>query len=200
MKRIKLFVSYFLITLTVFTSTGCFGSFGLVKAVYDFNDGLSENKFIKSLMMIVLLVIPVYEISALLDIILFNLIEFWSGSNPVSMKDGEIETQYATVGGNDFYYEVSKNQYKITQLTGKQKGLIRIMRYNPEEKTWYFKGGDSAEKPVMTFLDGVGTDEMIRVYSKRGYVDLNTGHNYSSIEMARLFQFADEKFISVNNR
>ncbi len=73
------------------TQTGCFGSFTLVKKVYEFNDGASDNKFVKTLLFYVLNIVPVYGIAGFLDLIIFNLLEFWTGSNPIAMNEGEFE-------------------------------------------------------------------------------------------------------------
>ncbi len=69
-------------------SAGCFGKFGLTKKVLDWNASLG-NKFVVSLVFFILLVVPVYEISTLVDWALLNVIEFWTGSNPVGMAPGE---------------------------------------------------------------------------------------------------------------
>jgi hypothetical protein len=65
------------------TTAGCFGRFPVVSVVYDFNRGVG-NKFLRSLVMVVMIVIPVYEIAALADIVIFNTIEFWTGGRSVA--------------------------------------------------------------------------------------------------------------------
>jgi hypothetical protein len=65
------------------TNLGCFGKFNLVRVVYGVNEKI-QDKFVRSLVCWVLLIIPVYEVSGFLDFILFNVIEFWGGSNPIS--------------------------------------------------------------------------------------------------------------------
>ncbi len=62
---------------------GCYGSFSLTKRLYRWNGGLG-SKFAESAVMWALIIIPVYELSLLGDFVLFNLIEFWSGKNPVA--------------------------------------------------------------------------------------------------------------------
>jgi hypothetical protein len=71
-------------------SAGCFGGFNLTRKVWGFNNGVSSNKFVKWLVFLGLSIIPVYEICALLaDPLIFNSVEFWTGSNPITvMNDG----------------------------------------------------------------------------------------------------------------
>ncbi|MGB2868987.1 MAG: DUF3332 family protein [Bacteroidota bacterium] len=65
------------------TSTGCFGSFNLVKKVYKFNEGIGD-KWINEIGFLVMTIVQVYSIAATIDVIILNSIEFWTGSNPVS--------------------------------------------------------------------------------------------------------------------
>ena len=62
--------------------SGCFGSFGATRWLYKFNDSF-DNKFVKTLIMWVFLIIPAYELFLFADFWIINLIEFWTGSNPV---------------------------------------------------------------------------------------------------------------------
>jgi len=68
----------------------CFGSFKAIRTVYKWNDSL-DNKWVKTLVFWAFTIIPVYGIIALADAIVFNLIEFWTGDNPLtsaSLPDG----------------------------------------------------------------------------------------------------------------
>jgi hypothetical protein len=62
--------------------TGCFGSFPVVRKVYDFNSTV-ENKIARTAVFWALMILPVYAAAGLADLWVFNLIEFWtSGGNP----------------------------------------------------------------------------------------------------------------------
>lgn len=73
--------------------TGCYGSFGLTKKVYQFNGNLG-NKWINSLFTVILGG-PVYGVSSLADVVVFNLIEFWTGSNPVASGAKDFDQKMA---------------------------------------------------------------------------------------------------------
>ena len=64
-------------------SAGCFGKFQLTRKLYDVNQSIDE-KYLRSAATWVLVIVPVYGVAALLDLIVFNVIEFWSGENPVA--------------------------------------------------------------------------------------------------------------------
>jgi hypothetical protein len=78
----KWWLSALLIVALVPIFAGCYGSFRTTKAVYKFNGEVSEDKLIKSLAFWGLNIIPVYGIAAFVDVIAFNLVEFWTEGDP----------------------------------------------------------------------------------------------------------------------
>lgn len=70
--------------------TGCFGKFTLVRGLYDFNKQV-EDKFIRSVVFDVMVILPVYSIAGLVDWAVLNVIEFWTGKNPVVIKITELD-------------------------------------------------------------------------------------------------------------
>jgi hypothetical protein len=71
---------------------GCFGGFNLTRKVYKFNKQVSNDKFIREIVFLVMLIVPIYELATLADALFFNLIEFWSGKNLVLVKNGDSQT------------------------------------------------------------------------------------------------------------
>ena len=67
----------------IVTMTGCYGSFNAVRGVHKYNGEVSDNKFAQEAVFLILNIIPVYGVAALLDALIFNTIEFWSGENPI---------------------------------------------------------------------------------------------------------------------
>lgn len=70
------------------TQAACFGSFNLTRTVWKFNKNASGNQWVQELIFLVLIVVPVYEIAAVVDVLVINTIEFWTGSNPVNAGAG----------------------------------------------------------------------------------------------------------------
>lgn len=69
------------------TNVGCFGKFELTRKIYGWNKGISGNWFVRTVVMWVLFIIPVYEIGGVLDLLIFNLIECLTGSNVLARLD-----------------------------------------------------------------------------------------------------------------
>ncbi|MFI5232525.1 MAG: DUF3332 family protein [Gemmatimonadales bacterium] len=67
-------------------TSGCFGSFNLTRKVYGFNKTASNDKFVRELLFLGLNIVPVYSVASLIDAVVINTIEFWSGTNPVNMS------------------------------------------------------------------------------------------------------------------
>ena len=111
---------------------GCFGSFRLTRAVYDFNSGMG-GKFLQTVIFWVFVIVPVYEVAALIDVLIFNLIEFWGGSSnkhSETMPDGSqmelvrlspdsVKLRLTSLGGRS-------NEFVFVRQ-GPDKGAIRTV-------------------------------------------------------------------------
>ncbi len=63
--------------------SGCYGQFALVRTLYKAN-GQVENKWARSGLTALMVILPVYEFAGLGDVIIFNPIEFWTKKNPIT--------------------------------------------------------------------------------------------------------------------
>ena len=96
---------------------GCYGKMALTKKVYKINGEVSD-KYLRSLVTWVLVIVPVYEVSALADFVLFNTIEFWSGKNPIASADKE------------FQYSENGQTYKVHARKSGDTITYRIKHYS----------------------------------------------------------------------
>ena len=96
---------------------GCYGKFSLTRKVYALN-GEVRDKFLRSGLTWVFLIVPVYGIAGLADFVVFNTIEFWSGKNPVA--EGE----------KDFRYVDGADRYDIHALKRGDDVTYTITHYN----------------------------------------------------------------------
>ncbi len=70
---------------------GCYGQFALTHKLYQWNGTLGD-KWINSIMMVAMAIVPIYGIAILADGLVLNTMEFWTGKNPVTMGPEERET------------------------------------------------------------------------------------------------------------
>ena len=151
----KQVVVVLLIASMALMTFGCYGSFGLTKKVYNWNGSLG-NKWVVELVFLGMNVIPVYSIAGFIDVIILNLIEFWTGNNPlastVTSDDGTTVTFNAekkqvemTYGGKTFVllYENGKATVKdangnvIAYAIAGENGKMNIVDANGKVLSTY---------------------------------------------------------------
>lgn len=112
--------------LSLLTSS-CIGSFSLTNKLLSWNRGVS-NKFVNELIFFAFWILPVYEVSALADVLVLNSIEFWSGNNPVAVGRSVID-------GQDGRYLVDCDGKGYT-ITSETDGSVVRLDFNEEDKSW----------------------------------------------------------------
>lgn len=116
MKRITALV--LACAISVLSLQGCYGKMALTRKVYALN-GSVHDKFVRSLVTWAFIIVPVYGVSALVDFVLFNTIEFWSGKNPVAQ--GEKDFRFAS-GDASYRVHAQKSgdrvNYQISYFEG----------------------------------------------------------------------------------
>ena len=139
-------VAILLIALMPITLFGCFGSFPVTHAIYGLNQDVSDNKLVRTIVFWVFVIIPVYEIGIFVDVVAFNLIEFWTGekvlsSGPMEDAFGNIVTLEPSEDGNellmtmtrdgvviaqDRYVKIDDSLFEIRDATDNLKGLVIV--------------------------------------------------------------------------
>ncbi|WP_411823774.1 DUF3332 family protein [Leptospira sp. 'Mane'] len=93
MKRLVVLLSILMFSFGSFAN--CFGKFGVLKTMYGFHSGINVGSgFVAKLVRTILMYIPfiwVYGFATFLDLVLFNLIEFWTDSNPIAKADYDFD-------------------------------------------------------------------------------------------------------------
>lgn len=130
---------------SLLVSANCYGGFVATKKVYNWNGGLG-NKWVQSIVMWVMLIVPVYEVVAIVDFLILNTLEFWTGSNPMAMKEGEKETQIVKRDGKEFEITATRNQFAITELSNGKRFAPVYLIYKQEETAWYVKSNGKSMK------------------------------------------------------
>lgn len=64
-------------------SSGCFGSFNATRKLYSFNKGVGD-KWVQEIVFLAFTILPIYSIAGLVDVLVLNTIEFWTGDNPMT--------------------------------------------------------------------------------------------------------------------
>ena len=133
MKKFKVCVAALAVGASALMMNSCIGSFGLTNKVLDWNQKVTNEKFVNWLVFLVFWAVPVYEFSLLIDALVLNTMEFWTGSSPLSNVDKIIKGSKGT-----YHVKSNANGYDIELLeTGEKAQFI----YNQENKTWSAAAG-----------------------------------------------------------
>lgn len=120
MKTFQKLTAGALLSAVVFS--GCYGKFALTRKVYEINGQITDNKFVHSLVTWVFIWLPVYGLAGFGDFVVLNVIEFWTGNNPMSggatpgktIQQGEVE---AIQGENEITFIYRKDGEVMQTMT-----------------------------------------------------------------------------------
>lgn len=106
---------------------GCIGNFRLTSNLLSWNQQLS-NKWVNELVFLAFATIPVYAFSLMGDAFIFNTIEFWGGTNPISST---VEGADAVASTRTF----EQGQHKVVlERTDTEMGrLLTVSTYQNDE-------------------------------------------------------------------
>jgi uncharacterized protein DUF3332 len=85
-----------MVALVSVSTAGCFGRFAVTRRIYDWNEHVSGDKWIRSLVFV--LILPIYGVVNLFDVFFANVVEFWSGHNPMASIPGTERWAYGPGG------------------------------------------------------------------------------------------------------
>lgn len=146
MRKIKISVTCALLCGSIMFSS-CIGSFSLFNKVRDWNEGITDNKFINELLFLAMWIVPVYEISMLADIWVLNSIEFWTGDNPVA-NAGEVKRIKGEKG--EYLVKTNVDGYTITNEAGDELNL----KFDKDAQSWNLMNGNEAIELLTINADG----------------------------------------------
>jgi len=152
-----------LLLASTIMSTSCLGSFAAVNALKEWNENLSDNKFVNNIIFFGLLVIPVYGISMFGDLAIFNPIEYWTGENPITMKEGKTDRKIVRKNGKKYQITATKNHFNIEVLKGENKGEKLDLVFNEQDKSWNAITPQGEKIKLSSYKDG-----FIYVYAPNG--------------------------------
>lgn len=142
MKTVK---KTFALLLVAVLLSSCYGSFKLTRSLWDWN-GTVGSKFVNELVFLAFVIVPVYQVATFVDAVVLNTIEFWGGSNPMSMKEGEKEQKVVVIDGKKYRLTAEKDKMTIEDLQNAKNKTEMI--FNEEDSSWYLVKGKKLQKLV----------------------------------------------------
>lgn len=110
-------------------ASSCVGTFQLTHKLALWNTKATNEKFLNEI--IFLFISPAYAVCGVVDALVINTMEFWSGTNPLAKNEGKTQT---IMGQDGRYYAVTtlKDGYEIK----KPDGEILKFLYDSKNDSW----------------------------------------------------------------
>lgn len=168
-KKITLLLLIVGVSLTSFAN--CFGKFALTRKVYGFNEGLMGNdwagKIVKTILMYVYFILPNW-IVMFIDVVILNLIEFWTDSNPLGLNEYNKEGKYVKS------FQKEGESLKLTYLNFGQKLVIDVSKNGKSdqfvvlrsEPGKFFKETDDKLEEITVDSKNIGSKMILKMATK----------------------------------
>ena len=127
MKKVSMKVAVVLLSGSILC-TSCIGSFGLFNKYEKWQCNMTSSKIVNGIVGLILQPI-VGSVCLVVDAVVLNTIEFWTGNSPVTAN-----TIQQVKGQDGRYYAVktTKTGYEIKSPTGE----ITLLTFNKDENSW----------------------------------------------------------------
>lgn len=184
MKKTYLTVAVVLSLAGTMMFSSCIGKFALTNKLLAWNQQVG-SKFVNELVFFAFWVLPVYEVSALADILVINSIEFWSGSNPMACGKTVID-------GQDGRYLVECDGKGYT-ITSENDGSVVRMDFDAEDQAWSVVLPDGESYEFLSFVDDTHVKMPAGVPGEYTVVELSQPGVFAYQQMAASPLFASAR-------
>ena len=116
-----------LLSMSILFSS-CIGSFYLTRRLYAWNCLADNDKWVNELIFLALSACQVYTIAIVIDSMVLNTIEFWTGENPAVIPTRQVTTDHGI-----FSITTDTDGHKI-QKEGSDE--IIVFRFDTKENSW----------------------------------------------------------------
>ncbi|MBO4821674.1 MAG: DUF3332 domain-containing protein [Prevotella sp.] len=142
MKKIKLQVVVAILAGS-FLFSSCIGSFSLFNQYQEWQRTMTSNKYVNAIVGFFLMPFA-GGISLIIDELVLNTIEFWTGENPIAANTQQVMGQ----DGKLYTVKTYKNGYKILSPNGD----VTKLTYNKKDNSWWISQNGAA-KELFRFND-----------------------------------------------
>lgn len=159
MLRKRFIIPLAIALISAISFQSCIGSFSLTNKVLTWNKNVN-NKFVNELVFFAFWVLPVYEVTALADLLVINSIEFWSGNIPLEAENKVIYSDHG-----DYHILASSDGYDILTPDGQKLSFS----FDADTQTWSFSTPGHDKTEFLKFKD----DQNVMILTSEGvFVDV----------------------------
>ena len=148
MKKISMKVTVCFMAASLLFSSCFVGKYALWNKYINWQNHMTSSKFVNAIVGFILVPI-VGSICQLVDILVLNTIEFWSGSNPVQANIGKTKN---VIGEDGCVYAVTtlKDGYDVKSPTGE----MTYLRHHAENDSWTIEQNGVSQELFRYNADG----------------------------------------------
>lgn len=148
MKKISMKVTVCFMAASLLFSSCFVGKYALWNKYINWQNHMTSSKFVNAIVGFILVPI-VGSICQLVDILVLNTIEFWSGSNPVQANIGKTKN---VIGEDGRVYAVTtlKDGYDVKSPTGE----MTYLRHHAENDSWTIEQNGVSQELFRYNADG----------------------------------------------
>lgn len=158
---------------------GCFGKFAVTRKVYELNASV-HDRYLRNVVTWAFLFVPVYWVSGVIDLFIFNTIEFWSGHNPV------------TVSERTFQYSKGDEQFNVRAVKNGDLITFTIDRYLGETylDSLVISSDLGTDSSAVAYRQPAGISRHVASGIGYGTAGFNAGglHRHGDAEVATLYR------------
>jgi hypothetical protein len=146
MKKISLKVAVCLMAGSFLFSSCMVGSWGLFNKYADWQTHMTSNKFVNAVVGFVLGAVC-YPVSSLVDALVLNTIEFWTGDNPLASTGTQ-----SVIGSDGRHYIVkaTKKGYEVKS----EDGVVTYFNHDSKTDSWSITQNGVTRELVRFNADG----------------------------------------------
>ena len=147
----------------------CVGTFALTGRLNRWVVGVRDKgglgwKLIGWIVFILLLIIPVYQISMFLDAVIFNSMEFWMGSNPMAYNENGEATRVAIKGNEKAVFHYTQSGQRLQISFFKEGTLVKELVLKKDEPGVFYALVNGALVPIHADTEETAAGRKFRVF------------------------------------
>ncbi len=155
--------------ILVLPGSGCIGKFALTQKIYEFNKEISPDLIVQELLFLGLNIIPVYGVGVFIDAFVLNIVETFTGSNPIS--GNEAETRVVDLGDEGLLYMIPRGRkLRLEHVVDGETTVFFLRR--TADATELLDAGEQVIRRVQSTADGSvlvedGRGQLLESYDRR---------------------------------
>ncbi|UCF63424.1 MAG: DUF3332 family protein, partial [bacterium] len=138
-------------------------------------------KLVNSAVAWLLMIVPVYTVAGFIDFVILNVIEYWTGENPVTMSAGDKDTQIVEKDGIKYQITATQNRFDVRELAGEKRQVSLI--FEEDLNAWFVESSQGLIK--IAEYQSENPDDLVLHFPDQKSLSVNLSTHPYPLEYAR---------------